>query len=91
MPFWRVAGPLINRLIAEAPSGKQYSRPDIQAAFDAEIEKYPDLKAAVKKELHVNKRNDPKSEYALKGWGMNFIREALGDLAQKDPGPSRKG
>jgi regulator of replication initiation timing len=90
VPFWRVAGPLINRLINEAAPGTQYSRPDIQAAFDAEVAKFPDLQAAIEKELHLYKQKEPESEFDLTGWGMDSIRAALGELAKKDPGATKK-
>jgi regulator of replication initiation timing len=89
-PFWRVAGPLINRLINEAAPGIQYSRPDIQAAFDAEVAKFSDLQAAIAKELHLYKQKEPESEFDLTGWGMDSIRAALGELAKKDPGATKK-
>jgi uncharacterized membrane protein len=89
-PFWRVAGPLINRLINEAAPGTQYYRPDIQAAFDAEVAKFPDLQATIEKELHLYKQKEPESEFDLTGWGMDSIRAALGELAKKDPGATKK-
>lgn len=90
IPFWRVAGPLINRLIDEAKSDSPYTRSDIQSAFDTEVEKFPALKAAIKKELHAGKQKEPESEFDLTGWGMDSIRAALGDLAQKNPGNTKK-
>lgn len=90
IPFWRVAGPLINKLIENAKPDTPYSRPDIQAAFDKELENFPGLKAPIKKELHAAKQNEPEREFDLTGWGMEAIRAALGDLAKKDPGPVKK-
>lgn len=66
------------------------TRSDIQTAFDSEVEKFPTLKAAIKKELHAGKQKEPESEFDLTGWGMDFIRAALGDLAKKDPGATPK-
>ena len=90
VPFWRVAAPLINRMIAEAQPSTQYSRGDIQAAFDAEVEKYPDLKNDIRKELHFFRQKEPISEFELAEWAMDAIRAGLGDLAKDGPGPSRK-
>ena len=90
IPFWRVAAPLINRLIEKAQPSTQYSRRDIQAAFDAEVEKYPDLKDGIRKELHIFSQKKPESEFELAEWAMNAIRAGLGDLAKDGPGLSRK-
>lgn len=86
IPFWRVVGPLINRLIEEAEPDTRYSRSDIQTAFEAELQKFPELKAAIAIELHRGKQKEPKSEFDLSGWGMDSIRAALGEYAKKDPG-----
>lgn len=88
--FWRVAAPLVNRLIAEAPPGMQYSRPQIQTAFERELETVPELKAAIQKLLHTSKKEAQHTPLALDGWAMELIRAALGDLAKKDPGATRK-
>ena len=90
MPFWRVAAPLVNRLIAEAEPGTQYTRPQIQAAFLQELEAFPELKPVIRDLLHTAKKQEEGTPYELDGWGMEAIRLALGDLAKKDPGATRK-
>ena len=90
IPFWRVAAPVINRLIAESGEGTQYTRRDIQDAFLEELEKFPDLKPIIQKLLHTPKKEDENTPFALEGWGMNAIRTALGNLAKKEPGATPK-
>jgi len=90
MPFWRVAAPLVNRLISEAEPGTQYTRPQIQAAFLQELEAFPELKPVIRDLLHTAKKQEEGTPYELDGWGMEAIRLALGDLAKKDPGATRK-
>ena len=90
IPFWLVAAPLINRLRETATPGILYSRPDIQAAFDEEVKKFPELKENIKKELHLSRQKAPESEFDLTGWAMEAIRAGLGNLAKTDPGPTGK-
>lgn len=84
IPFWRVAGPVINRLEAEAGSDTQYTRRDIQKAFQEELEKFPDLKPTIQKLLHTSKKEREHEPYSLEGWGMETIRIALGGLVQRE-------
>lgn len=90
IPFWRVAAPLVNRLIAEAESDTKYSRRQIQEAFQQELESLPELKPAIQKLLHTAKKERENMPFSLDGWGMKAIRSALGDLAKKDPGATPK-
>lgn len=90
IPFWRVAGPLINRLEAEAGPDTQYTRPQIQAAFLEQLESLPALKPGIEKALHTAKKERENTPFALDGWAMEAIRFALGDLAKKDPGATQK-
>jgi uncharacterized membrane protein/regulator of replication initiation timing len=90
VPFWRVAVPLVNRLIAEAPPGTQYTRPEIQDAFLQELENFPELKRAIQNLLRTAKKEGENTPFALDGWGMEAIRLALGDLAKKEGGATRK-
>ena len=90
IPFWRVAAPLVNRLIAEAGPGTQYDRRQIQAAFLQELEGFPELKPAIRELLHTPNKQKESTPYELEGWGMEAIRLALGDLAKKAPGASPK-
>ena len=57
-PFWRVAGPLANRLIAEAVPGAKYTRPQIQDAFVEELEKFSELKPIIQKLLSTDKKEE---------------------------------
>jgi len=86
IPFWRVAGPLVNRLIAEAGPETRYTRPQIEKAFQQDLDNFPELKPAMKILLHTAKKENENTPFALDGWGMEAIRFALGDLVQKDPG-----
>ena len=94
MPFWRVAAPLVNRLIVEAQSNiesdTQYTRPQIQAAFLEELEKFPELKPAIQKLLHTGTKKRESTPFSLEGWGMEAIRSALGDFAQTEPRAPKK-
>lgn len=88
--FWRVAAPAVNALIAEATPGVQYSRPQIQAAFERELENAPELKTDIQKLLHTSRKEAQNTPFALDGWAMELMRSALGELARKDPGATRK-
>lgn len=90
IPFWRVAAPLVNRLIAEAKSDTKYSRPQIQDAFWEQLESFPELKPAIQKLLHTANKEKENTPFALDGWAMEAIRLGLGDLAKKDPGATQK-
>jgi len=90
VPFWRVAGPLVNRLIAEAKSDTQYTRPKIQDAFLLDLENFPELKPVIQKLLATDKKEENGTPYDLEGWGMEAIRAALGDYAQTDPHAPKK-
>ena len=91
IPFWRVAAQLVNRLIIDADPDTQYTRPQIQNAFLEELEKFPELKATIKELLSTKAKDEKGTPYDLTGWGMEAIRSALGDLAKKDPGATKKG
>lgn len=90
-PFWRVAAPLVNRLIVEAVPETQYTRPQIQKAFLEELESFPELKPTIQELLHTATKEKENAPFSLEGWGMEAIRSALGDLAKKDPGATKKG
>lgn len=84
IPFWRVAAPLVNRLIAEAKTETEYTRPQIQTAFLAELEKFPELMPSIEDLLHTKKKEADGTPYDLTGWGMEAIRSALGDRVQTE-------
>ena len=86
--FWRVAAPLINELL-EA-TDKEYTRPQIQQAFESELERHPGLKPYIKALLHTPRKEQEGTPYSLEGWGMALIREALGDRAKSSPGAGQK-
>ena len=86
--FWRVAAPLVNDLL-EAPD-KEYTRPQIQQAFESELERHPGLKPHIKTLLHTPRKEQEGTPYSLEGWGMALIREALGDRAKSSPGAGQK-
>ena len=86
--FWRVAAPLVNDLLA-APD-TEYTRPQIQQAFEDELEHHPELKPTIKALLHTPKKEQDDTPYSLEGWGMTLIREALGDRAKSSPGAGQK-
>ena len=88
MIFWRVAGPLVNRLLASPESS--FTRPQIQQAFEKELEHHPELKADIKALLHTPKKEQDSTPYSLEGWGMTLIREALGEKAKSTPGAAQK-
>ena len=86
--FWRVAAPLINDLLATPDT--EYTRPQIQQAFEDELERHPELKPTIKTLLHTPKKEQDGTPYSLEGWGMAHIREALGDRAKSSPGAVQK-
>ena len=86
--FWRVAAPLVNDLLA-APD-VEYTRPQIQQAFEDELERHPELKPTIKALLHTPKKELDGTPYSLEGWGLALIREALGDRAKSSPGAVQK-
>jgi len=90
IPFWLVAAPMVKELKKKAEPGTRYKRPQIQAAFLQELEGFPELKPAIQNLLNTSKKQEGSAPYELKGWGMEAIRLALGDLAEKDPGTSPK-
>lgn len=90
IPFWRVAGPLINRMVEEAQPDTKYTTTEIQKVFEAEIGKFPELKEAITKELHRYKQTTPKNELDLDGWAMDSIREGLGNFVQREPKRPKK-
>ena len=86
--FWRVAAPLVNDLLATPDT--EYTRPQIQQAFEEELERHPELKPTIKTLLHTPKKEQDGTPYSLEGWGMTLIREALGDRAKSSPGAGQK-
>lgn len=87
-PFWRVAGPLIHKLIAEAQAkpGTKYTRPQIQAEFEKALEMQPDLKPIIEVLLEAPKKKEAKTPFDLDGWAMDFLRAALGDYVSTEKG-----
>ncbi len=87
-PFWRVAGPLIHKLItdAEAQPGIKYTRPQIQAEFEKALERHPDLKPIIADLLETPTKKADKTPFDLDGWGMDFLRAALGDYVSRERG-----
>jgi regulator of replication initiation timing len=90
IPFWRVVGPMLNRMIEEAQPDTEYTSTEIQATFDAEVKKYPELNEAIKQELHRYKQTLPTNEFCLDGWAMDSIRKGLDGFIQKDPRRPKK-
>lgn len=93
IPFWRVAIPLITRLEAAAKPGTEYTRGQIQKAFLQELESFPELKPAIQKLLHTDKKERENTPFFLDGWAMDTIRLALGDFVQREgkrPGKAEK-
>ena len=86
--FWRVAAPLVNDLLATPDT--EYTRPQIQQAFEDELERHPELKPTIKDLLYTPKKEQDGTPYSLEGWGMALIREALGDRAKSSPGAGQK-
>ena len=86
--FWRVAAPLVNDLLATPDT--EYTRPQIQQAFEDELERHPELKPTIKALLYTPKKEQDGTPNSLEGWGMTLIREALGDRAKSSPGAGQK-
>ena len=90
LPFRRIAYPLVNRLIAEAGQGTKYTRTKIQEEFLWELKSFPELTSAVQRALQTPKKVQNNTPFDLTGWGMEEIRLALGEYAQKDPGRDKE-
>lgn len=91
IPFWRVAGPLLNKMIAEASPNTRYTRPQIQEAFEEILEDYEDLKPDLQKLLETPKKVEDGTPFSLEGWAMDAIRSGLGEHAQTKAGAKSKG
>jgi hypothetical protein len=70
-------------MIEEAQPDTEYTSTEIQATFDAEVKKYPELNEAIKQELHRYKQTLPTNEFCLdagrwilseKDWTVLFKR-----------------
>ncbi len=81
--FWRVAAPMINRLLADAGPQTLYTRPQIQAAFEEELKKFPQLQASIATLLETPKKKADGKLYDLEGWGMDIIRKSLGEYVKR--------
>ncbi len=68
--LWVAYTSVIDRLIREAPDGKQYTTPEIEAAFNIEWEQREDLRAQMKK-VTGNEKAEP-SENFLKAVKEEF-------------------
>lgn len=86
IPFYRVVWATINALLAKAVPGTKYTRPQIQSAFGDELENFPELKAAIKKLLATDRKEENNAPYALEGWGMEYIRDKLGNFVKRTAG-----
>lgn len=83
IPFWRVAAPVMNKLLAKATPETQYTRPQIQIAFEEELEDFPELKPVIATLLETPKKKEEGKPYDLEGWAMDAIRKGLGDYIKK--------
>lgn len=90
IPFWRVAGPLINRLITEAEPATRYTRPQIQAEFLKELEKHPWIDTEAKSFFLIPQNESDGAIYDLRKWAMEAIRDGLGAYANRESGAPRK-
>ena len=89
IPFWRVAGGLLNAMIADAPP-QGYTRSEIQARFTAEVQKYPELHEAIRELLQGSKPSGTGTDFTLPDWAMEALRTGLGKHAKTTPGANRK-
>jgi hypothetical protein len=88
--FWMVAVPLINRLRREAVADDEYTKEEIQAQFERELEDYPAFKPAIKDILDTDKKRKENTPFSLEGWAMRAIWNALREYGVKvktTPGP----
>ncbi len=90
IPFYRVAWATINALLAKAIPGTKYTRPQIQSVFEGELENFSELKPVIKKLLATNKKEENNTPYNLEGWGMDYIRNNLGDFVKRERGAPTK-
>lgn len=92
-PFWLVAVPLIQRLRREAATDTEYTKDEIQAAFERELEDYPAFKPAITGILATESKIRGNTPFSLEGWAMRAICDTLreyGVTIKKKPGPKPK-
>jgi len=77
--WWTAYNSVMDRLIHDAPPGKQYTTPEIEAAFAAEWEQRPELREHMRR-LTSNEETKP-SESILKA-----VKEELKDAGRLSPG-----
>ena len=68
------------------------TRSEIQAQFDVEVQKYPELHEAISELLRGSKPSgtDTGTDFTLPDWAMEALRTGLGKHAKTTPGASRK-
>lgn len=67
------------QLLENATANTKYTRPQIQEAFERELEKSPELKKSIIALLKTNKKEETNTPLSLDGWAMEVMRDALGD------------
>lgn len=90
IPFWRVAGPMINKMIYEAKEDTAYTRPQIQEIFNNEIRNYPALQEDIRDLFLASRQEEKGKTFELPRWAMDAIRAGLGDCARSESGAPRK-
>lgn len=90
IPFWRVAGPMINKMIYEATEGTAYTRPQIQEIFNNEMRNYPTLQEGIRDLFLASRQEETGKPFELPRWAMDAIRAGLGDCARSESGAPRK-
>ena len=90
IPFWRVAGPMINKMIYEATEGTAYTRPQIQEIFNNEMRNYPALQEDIRDLFLASRQEENGKPFELPRWAMDSIRVGLGECARSESGAPRK-
>ncbi len=83
LPFYFLAYSTLKALKDRATAETKYTRPEIQKAFEEELDKNKDLKkdiSALLQDCRLKKSINP---YDLTGWAMEYLRDSLGDMVKK--------
>ncbi len=83
LPFYFLAYSTLKALEDRATAETKYTRPEIQKAFEEELDKNKDLKQGISALLQDFRLKKSINPYDLTGWAMEYLRDSLGDKVKK--------
>lgn len=89
-PFLIICLVLMEESLEPAGPDTRYTRTDIQAAFEKELDNYHELKAPIAGLLRTKAKATKEAPYDLAGWAMEHIRKNLGQHVQTKGGRPKK-